>query len=142
MTLPPELLAAYENADYVVLGKMSGPPEFVLRNGEPSRRLDALLEAGEASTAAFITAANPHGERRSAAENQPGVVALNDLLAGSGYPLYPGEGRDPEGRWTPEPSVLVIGIYRDNAEALGRLFGQNAIVFVEKGRAPELIVLN
>jgi len=36
--------------------------------------------------------------------------------------------------------VLVIGIYRDNAATLGRLFGQNAIVFVEKGRPPELLI--
>jgi len=36
--------------------------------------------------------------------------------------------------------VLVIGIYRANAEALGRIFGQNAIVFVEKGKAPELVI--
>ena len=40
-----------------------------------------------------------------------------------------------------EPSRLVIGIYRDNAQALGRIFGQNAIVFIEKGGAPELVVL-
>jgi hypothetical protein len=137
MALPPDLQAAYENADYVIFG----PPPLVLRIGEPSLRLDALLEAAEAASAAFITAANPHGERRSAEENRPAVTALNDLLSASGYPLYPGEGRDPDGRWTPEPSMLVIGIYRDNAEALGRLFGQNAIVFVEKGGAPELVAL-
>jgi len=35
----------------------------------------------------------------------------------------------------------LIGIYRDNAQVLGRIFGQNAIVFVEKGGAPELVVL-
>ena len=34
-----------------------------------------------------------------------------------------------------------MGIYRENAEALGRLFGQNAIMFVEKGPRPELLVL-
>ena len=44
------------------------------------------------------------------------------------------------GSWS-EPSFLVIGIYRANAEALGQLFEQNAIVFCELGRAPELIVL-
>jgi hypothetical protein len=37
--------------------------------------------------------------------------------------------------------VLAIGISRENATAAGRAFGQNAIVFVEKGRAPELVLL-
>jgi hypothetical protein len=37
--------------------------------------------------------------------------------------------------------VLAIGISRENAEAAGRAFGQNAIVFAEKGKPPELVVL-
>ena len=63
-----------------------------------------------------------------------------DLIAAAGYPWRAGEGREPDGSWR-EPSRLVIGIYRENAEALGRLFGQNAIVFMEKGAAPELVLL-
>ena len=137
MTLSDELLDAYRNADYVVFAD----PDMVLRVGEPSPRLDALLEAEGAATAAYITAANPGGERRPDARNAAGVAALEDLVATSGYPRLAGEGRDPEGRWAAEPSVLVIGIYREHAEALGRLFGQNAIVFVEKGAAPELVLL-
>ena len=137
MTLSAELLDAYRNADYVVFAE----PDIVLRIGEPSPRLDALLEADGAATAAYLTAANPLGERRSSARNALGVGALDDLLAAAGYPRLGGEGRDPEGRWPAEPSVLVIGIYREHAAALGRLFGQNAIVFVEKGAAPELVLL-
>ncbi len=137
MKVSAELLAAYQDADYVVFGD----PDIVLRVGEPSPRLDALLEAEGAATAAYITAANPLGERRSKARNALGVAALEDLIAASGYPRLAGEGRDSEGRWPAEPSVLVIGIYREHAAALGRLFGQNAIVFVEKGAAPELVLL-
>jgi hypothetical protein len=37
--------------------------------------------------------------------------------------------------------VLVLGIAREDAEALGRRFGQNAILYLEKGRAPELVLL-
>ena len=132
-----ELLAAYRNADYVVFGD----PDIVLRIGEPSPRLDALLESEGAATAAYITAANPGGECRPAARNSAAADALEDLITAAGYPCLQGEGRDPEGRWAAEPSVLVVGIYREHAEALGRLFGQNAIVFVEKGGAPELVLL-
>ena len=116
-------------------------PELVLRIGEPSPRLDALLEAAGADSAAFVTAANPRGERRSAAENRAAAAALRELLAAAGYPLHAGEGRDPEGRWPAEPSFLVVGIYRANAEALGRLFQQNAIVCVLKNGSPELVLL-
>jgi len=35
----------------------------------------------------------------------------------------------------------VVGIPRADAETVGRTFGQNAIVFVEKGRAPELVLV-
>src|SRR5687768_6022049 len=113
MPLSPALLAAYENADYVVFAD----PELVLRVGEPSSRLDALLEQQGASTAVYLTAANAGA-----------VSTLKELVAAAGYPSHAGEGRDPDGDRDAEQSLLVIGIYRANAEALGRLFGQNAIV--------------
>jgi glycine/D-amino acid oxidase-like deaminating enzyme len=136
MTTARDLVSAYQSADYVVFAD----PELVLKIGEPSRRLDALLEEEGANTAAFITAANPRSERRSPAENAAALAKLDQVVAASGYPWRAGEGREPGGDWV-EPSRLVIGIYRDNAQKLGRIFGQNAIVFVEKGRAPELVLL-
>jgi len=136
MPLDKKLLAAYQSADYVVFGA----PEFVLKIGEPSRRLDQLLEEEGATTAAFLTAANPRSEPRRPAENAAALTTLDQVIAAAGYPWRAGEGREPDGSWV-EPSRLVIGIYRENAAALGRLFLQNAVVFVEKGRAPELMVL-
>ena len=131
-----KLIKAYESADYFIFAD----PEFVLKIGEPSARLDALLEQEGATTAAFVTAANPRSKKKSAAQNASALSALDQLITASGYPWRAAEGREPDGSWA-EPSRLVIGIYRENAEALGRLFGQNAIVFVEKGAAPELVVL-
>jgi glycine/D-amino acid oxidase-like deaminating enzyme len=136
MTVSPKLMDAYREADYVVFAES----EFVLKIGEPSRRLDALLEQEGATTAAFLTAANPRSKPRSPAQNASALSALDQLVAAAGYPWRAGEGREPDGSWV-EPSRLVIGIYRENAEALGRLFGQNAIVFIEKGGPPELLVL-
>lgn len=136
MALDPDLLAAYEDSDYVVHDK----PELVLKIGVPSPRLDALLEKERAPCAAFVTAANPRSKPRTPEENAAALAGLDQLVAASGYPSRKGEGRESNGSWV-EPSRLVIGITRENAEALGRLFGQNAIVFIEKGRAPELVVL-
>ena len=133
----PELIAAYEKAEYVVFGI----PLLVLRIGEPNADLDELLEAEGAETAAYITAANPGGVATSAWKNEIANAALVETQAKAGYRCFEGEGRDPEGRWKPERSALVVGIPRADAETVGRAFGQNAIVFVERGRAPELVVL-
>lgn len=137
MRLSAKLMEAYQAADYVVFAE----PEFVLKIGEPSGRMDALLEQEGATTAAFLTAANPRSKPQSPAQNASALSALDQLVAAAGYPWRAGEGREPDGSWV-EPSRLVIGIYRENAEALGRLFGQNAIVFIEKGGPPELLVLS
>ena len=135
--MSPEQLDAYRKADYVVFADR----QLVLRVGEPNPELDELIGAEGASTAAFITAANPRGEKRSDTENGVANAALQSFVSAAGYPHFWGEGRDPFGSWA-EPSFLVIGIYRANAEALGQLFEQNAIVFCELGRAPELILLD
>jgi hypothetical protein len=115
MPATPEQIAAYEAALYVVFGK----PELVLRIGEHNEDLDELLEVEGVTTAAYITAANPHGEPASAWKNEVANAALVELLSKAGHPCFEGEGRDPEKRWKPE----------------------NAIVFAEKGKAPELVIL-
>jgi putative PIN family toxin of toxin-antitoxin system len=132
LPLTPEIIAGYEKAHYVVL------PDLVFRVARRSAELEALLDAEGALTAAFVTPANPHSERRSAQENRQ---AQAELEASLGYPFRRAEGRDPEGQWPAEPGVLVLGIARGEAEALGRALGQNAIVWVEKGRPPELALL-
>jgi|SRR5882672_855449 len=137
MPLDPARRAAYEKAHYVVFGE----PELVLRIGERNPDLDELLEAEGAATAAFITAANPRGEEIGAWENEIANAALVESQTAAGFACYSGEGRDPEGSWAPERSALVVGISRADAEAVGRAFEQNAIVFVTRGQAPELVVL-
>src|SRR5262245_46636383 len=132
MSLTPQLIEAYEQALYAL---DAGP---VLRIGVQDPELDHLLDMHGAVTAAFVTAANPRGEARPTVENAAAMAALRASLE---WPGLAGEGRDPAGRWSPEPSVLVLGIPRPQAEALGRRLEQNAIVFVEKGGAPELVVL-
>jgi hypothetical protein len=135
--LRPDLIDAYQRALYVVFGE----PALLIRIGEPNPELDALLKDHEAHTAAFVTAANPHGARLSAAENHAAAEALLKSEFLIGHAWCQGEGRDPAGQWPAEPSVLVIGLSRKDAAALGFVYGQNAIVFIDKGKAPELVIL-
>lgn len=137
MPLRPELLAAYRNAEYVVVAT----PETVLRVGHKSAELDALLDAEGAAGAAFITAANPGSVVHTSRQNLMATAALVESQNALGYACYEGVGRDPTGAWPAEPSVLVVGISRAEAEALGRAFGQNAIVWFAKGAPGELVVL-
>jgi hypothetical protein len=135
--LRPDLLSAYQKALYVV----HGAPDLVIRIGEHNAELDALLEADGVDTAAYLTAANPNGMLQNETENEISRAALHQVLADAGYICYVGEGRDPEGDWPPEPSVLALGISREEAMIIGRSYEQNAIVFIEGGKAPELVVL-
>jgi len=130
--------AAYLAAEYVVFGDA----EIVLRIGEPNAELDALLDEAGADTAAYVTAANPHGRLASKAENVLATTAMLEAQREAGYACFAGEGRDPKGKWPAEPSVLVLGMSRAEAEILGRGYEQKAIVFVRRGAAPELVMLD
>jgi len=129
------LLLAYENSDYVVF-----EPKLVLHVGEPNAGLDELLESHGERTAAFVTASNPGSKPRPAEENQAANRKLLESQRLLSRTCLEGEGRAPDRSWA-EPSFLVLGIPLPEAEALGRRYGQNAILFCEKGRPPELLLL-
>ncbi len=137
MPLDPQLRAAYERALYVVYGS----PEVEFRIGETSDLLDAMMQISRVATAAFVSSANRRGAPTPENERRLADFLLRSQLCGLSYRIYHGDGRDPQGVWNAEPSVLIIGIPRAEAEALGRRLEQNAIVFIEKGKAPELVVL-
>ena len=141
MPLDPALRSAYERAVYVVFAS----PGVEFRVGEPSDILDAMMAMSHVSCAAFVSSANTRGVATPENERRLADYLLRSQLDGLNetgkYRVFQGEGRDPEGKWNAEPSVLIMGIPRAEAEALGRRLEQNAIVFIEKGRAPELVVL-
>ncbi|HTP62693.1 MAG TPA: DUF3293 domain-containing protein [Burkholderiales bacterium] len=145
MPLAPDLRAAYERAEYVVYAS----PGVQFRIGEPSDVIEAMMAMNRVRTAAFVSSATSRGVASPENERRLADFLLKhqlDGLQGAAhlsvkYRVYQGEGRDPQGAWKAEPSVLIMGIARAEAEALGRRLDQNAIVFIEKGGAPELVVL-
>lgn len=137
MPLRPDLEQSYRNAHYVVFGA----PDLVIRVGEANAVLDEVLDEDGADTAAYLTAANPGGVLQDERANALSCAALHQALADAGYSCYVGEGRDPSGDWPAEPSILAVGISRHEAQVIARSYEQNAIVFIERGKAPELVAL-
>ena len=105
-----------------------------IRDGEPCEQLDGLLDSLNATTWAYVTAHNPGSSTpRSASENTAAHTALTRHLEDRGHPSYPGIGVGDDGRWPAEDSLLVVGVDEAEALALGRQFGQRAIVLGERG---------
>lgn len=134
MALAPELIAAYEKAEYAAGGA-------VLRVGERNDAMDALLAKHGVSGAAYLSAANPRSERLPELHNAARFAVLEAAVRKTGRFYVHGEARDPQGAWPAEQGLLVLGIGCEEAAALGRTFEQNAIVYIERGKAPELVLL-
>ena len=95
--------------------------------------MDALLEAHGARAGALVTAWNPAGRRLPEAVNRRRAAQLVGRLRGAR--VLPGvNGR---GRWR-EESLLVLTAAPRRVEALGRLFGQDAVVLLRRGTRAQL----
>jgi uncharacterized membrane protein len=111
----------------------------IIRLGARSPAVDRLL--GRAPSACFVTACNPRGLRRGRARNLRAMARLRASLRQAGLRFVAGEGRGDDGTWPAEPSLLVLGLRRAQAAALGRRWQQNAVVFVRRNRPARLLPL-
>jgi hypothetical protein len=135
--LDPELIAAYRDTEY----RVAASPPFILRVGVPSDPLLAAHARSGVTSSAFLTAFNPYSRQLDAESNARRHEELVSMLAGRGFPCLPGVGQHPTNGWPGEPSVLALGVSRKEAVALGRQFGQNAVVWSGADGVPELILL-
>ena len=94
--------------------------------------MDALLEAHGIREGVLVTAWNPESQRLPEAVNRRRAARLVERLRR--LPTLPGI--NGEARWR-EESLLVLAASR-RVEALGRLFGQNAVVLVRRGSRARL----
>ena len=132
----PDLLKAFQTTRFIVLTPQA---EIVLRIGERSSELDELMTRCDPPSCAFVTAWNPGSARLPEMTNQAKQSQLIQEVQKRGYVFLRGRGADETVEWAPEPSILVIGISREGAAELGRLFGQIAVVFAERGETVELL---
>ncbi len=101
--------------------------------------LDRHLADLGAAEWAFVTACNPRSTRLDAAGNADRMARLDAVLRDRGLAWLAGSGQGAAGDWPAEPSRLVLGIGEADAVALGRLFGQNAILAGGRGQAARLV---
>jgi hypothetical protein len=131
-----DVFETFAEADYHVDAE-SG--RFTIRVGEPCGPLDAMLDARGLEAWAYLTAYNPGGQR-SDQENERAQQELRRDLDAQGFASLEGAGASRDETWS-EPSVLVLGMSRDDACTLGAKFGQWAIVVGCRGGAAELVDL-
>jgi hypothetical protein len=106
------------------------------RIGAPSSALDRLLALEGAASGVFITAMNPRSEPCGAAENAVANLALAEALRL--WKTLPHDGVAADNSWV-ETGFFALDLPPAEALALACRFGQNAIVWCEKGRAPALL---
>ena len=131
-----DLIHAYRATDYRVYGS----PPFKLRVGAASTECDALMLAQGVISAAYLTAWNPHSSLVSEVENIAAQDRLRQELSTAGFAALDGEGVGHTGDWPPEPSLLVLGIPRNEATRLARKYRQNAFLWIARGQATELVL--
>jgi hypothetical protein len=112
-----------------------------IRVGEPCPALDTLLEKHAARCWAFITAWNPGSNKLDDAENRRRQAQLEADMKRGGYACYRGAGVPDQGDWSPEGSLLIMGLKREDAVEVGRKYGQAAIVAGAAGVGAELVFI-
>ena len=125
---------AYRATDYRVTEERA----FTLKVDEPSPELARLYEERGVNSAAFITACNPGSRMVGDAENRQRMERLAADVAAVGLTALRGVGEDPAGEWPGEPSFLVPGISLEQAQTLGRKYGQNVIIWCGPDAVPRL----
>jgi len=131
------LLEAYRRTRFVA---NTPKGRLWLRVGRRCGELDHLLADHSVTTWVYVTAFNPRSMPLPAEENWARQRELERSVVELGLVWYPGEGIADDGRWPPEPSLLVLGIVRNDAVRLGQQFGQLAVVYGELGQEAELVV--
>jgi hypothetical protein len=136
-TLNPELIRAYQSAEYHV---RSAKP-FVLELGKRSEGVVDLARRLQVDCVTFITAHNPYSEVLSDRENAKRNRQLKKELDKLDLTIVKGYGQDHAMKWKKEDSFVVFGLGLDTAKELGIKYKQNAIVWCDTDAIPKLVIL-
>jgi hypothetical protein len=112
-----------------------------LHIGNPSESVATLMQTTKTQNATYITAYNPASHIATFEENQSATTQLYEQLTSHSKHIYRGESIDPTGKWPAETSFLALGVDLISATTIGRLFAQNAIVWLNIDAIPKLVLL-
>ncbi len=135
--IPADTLQAYRETLFII----NTTEPIVLRVDLADVSLLRMYPETGTDRCAFVTAYNPYSQRLSEAANAERQARLERELQEQGRTIWSGLGRHPSGHWPGEPSVLVMGILIDDAQALGKRYEQNAIVWCGPDAVPKLVLL-
>ena len=135
-----QLVSAYRRTHYRVADQGYA---FTMLIDQPCLALQECMARAQVREVALITAWNPRSAPTSQEANDRAQRSLRSELATQAWPLLHGVGVDPDGHWPSEPNLLILGIARAQASALGRSYRQNAIVVATASDAatPRLLLL-
>jgi hypothetical protein len=141
---PPDLVRSYREAIYEVdwfdLDSDSQRQTRRLVLDQPCRVLEEVFNITGCRTSAFVTAQNPFFWKDIKSDAELHQELVSEVQAQL-FRALSGRGRDVEGRWPAEESLLVIGCSRDAAISLGYRFAQNAILCSDGDFIPRLLLL-
>lgn len=133
--IPDALWDAYMETLYVFRDEDS---IGILRAGAlPDGTTEAVLAREVETSAAVISAAYPQHGPLAGHDGDNG--ALRDRLRADGYRYYAGAAIGMSPGDDAEPCFFVPGLAEVDAIALGRAFGQNAVLVIERGRPGRLV---
>lgn len=135
--LDQRLVLAYLRTTYRCLPPYGGKV-FNLRVGQYNDLFDLWLAEEQVRHFAFLTAWNPGSTPLPADENERRNQALEKDLRRRARQVLPGVGIGDDKNYPPEAGFFALNISATEAVALGRAFGQNALVFGQAGGPPEL----
>lgn len=113
----------------------------MLKIGQASPELERWFKLNRVNSAIFITAWNPLSIPTPTPENHAAQQKLLDEVNFRGLRYLDGEGCDPSGRWSCEPSLLVFGMSLEAAKKLAEQFHQNGLIYADGDAIPRLILL-
>ena len=134
--ISPTLWSAYHSTTFrATVDEM----DIRIRPGQMEPSLDRALRARGATSWAYITAWDPGSAELPPGENGARHDHLKNEVTGLRFEAFEGYGEPTNPNWMPERSLLVFGISASEAVAMGRRYGQIAIVVGELGQTARLV---
>ena len=133
----PALDAAYRNALYWVDDQAG--PRWCLRVNQFQPELLHQYRLRGVDCACYLTACNPQGRLRDAAENARRMKNLAAQLQAADWATSAAVGEDPQQRWPGEASYLIWGMTLADAMRWGQAWQQNAILHCAADAVPRLV---